>query len=653
MSTSDDNHVTYIGTTDFRNQQIKFGIKSIDRSRHMYVIGKTGMGKSTVLENLAVQDIANGDGIVFIDPHGSAIEKLLDYVPEHRLNDVIYFAPFDTDFPISFNVMEDVGPDHRHLVVGGLMASFKKIWQDVWSDRMAYILTNTLLALLEYPNSTLLGVNRMYGDKQFRDMIIANISDNAVKSFWIDEYNKWDPKYAREACASIQNKIGQFTGNPLIRNIIGQQKSSFDFRKAMDEKKIVLVNLSKGLIGEENMRLLGGMIITKLYLSAMSRADVGTYALDTLPPCYFFVDEFQNFANESFADILAEARKYKLNLTVANQYIAQMEETVRDAVFGNVGTTISFRVGPFDAEMLERAFMPVFSQEDLVNMARFQMYLTLSIDGSGSRPFSAKGLPPITKPAVSYKDGVINSSRANYAKPRAQVEQDITSWFTPVAGSAPTNAEGKEVKRGASASFNPDYKPAGVAEKPTPIIETKKPFPPIPVPVVKNEPQPKMSDTLRTLVDELDAHPAALEAKKLVESKPVVLAAPAIIKKEEPKPTVSAAPVTTFKKPVQQFEKKPFQPMSRAANTDQKQALRDLLKKVTPVASAPKPAPQVVEVPKMETAQPAPIIEAPIPEIIPEPKPAPVEPVPQPAASAYIPSRPKEIPEDILRKVLE
>jgi energy-coupling factor transporter ATP-binding protein EcfA2 len=238
--------IAYFAVTDFRNEKTRFGIKNEDRSRHVYVIGKTGMGKSTLLENLAAQDIKNGEGMCFVDPHGSAIDVLIEYIPENRITDVVYFAPFDTDFPISFNVLEDVRPDERHLVMAGLMATFEKIWPDTFSERMKYILSNVLLALLEYPGATLLGVNRMLADKDYRDAVIANITDSSVKAFWVDEYNKWDVRYAREAGAAIQNKIGQFTSNPLIRNIIGQQRTSFDFRKIMDEKKILLVNLSKG-----------------------------------------------------------------------------------------------------------------------------------------------------------------------------------------------------------------------------------------------------------------------------------------------------------------------------------------------------------------------------------------------------------------------
>ncbi|MEI6191126.1 MAG: type IV secretory system conjugative DNA transfer family protein, partial [bacterium] len=320
----DPERVTTFASTDSRNKKVEFGIKAKDRTRHVYVIGKTGLGKSTLLENMAVQDIENGEGMAFIDPHGKTAELLLNYVPEHRIKDVLYFAPFDLEHPVSFNVLEDVGFDKRHLVVSGLMSTFKKIWLDAWSARMEYILSNTLLALLETPGTTLLGVNRMLADKDYRKMIVDNIKDPSVKSFWVDEFAKYTDRFAAEATPAIQNKIGQFTSNPLIRNIIGQSKSSFDLRKMMDENKIIIINLSKGRVGEANANLLGSMFITKIYLAAMSRADASEKELQKLPNFYLYVDEFQSFANESFADILSEARKYKLNLTIAHQYIEQM-----------------------------------------------------------------------------------------------------------------------------------------------------------------------------------------------------------------------------------------------------------------------------------------------------------------------------------------
>ena len=424
--------VTYFGETDSRGRRVKFGIKNIDRSKHFYVIGKSGMGKSTLLENMAVQDIQNGHGMVFIDPHGGTAEKLLEYIPPERVDDVLYFAPFDMDNPIAFNIMEDVGKDKRHLVVNGLMSVFEKIWEDAWSARMAYILQNTLYALLEYPGATLLGVSRMYTDKEFRKKVVENITDVSVKSFWVDEYAKYTEKYISEATPSIQNKIGQFTQNPLIRNIIGQSKSSFDLRKIMDEKKIIIVNLSKGRVGEGNARLLGSMLITKIYLAAMGRAEESSSTLSKLPPFYLFVDEFQSFADRSFADILSEARKYKLCLTMAHQYIEQMEEEVREAVFGNVGSMLVFRVGAYDAEVLEKEFAPVFTAEDLVNLGLRQIYLKLMINSVTSSPFSATTLPPIELPQNSSVKDIIEKSRKNFAKPRLEVEKSIAEWISPV-----------------------------------------------------------------------------------------------------------------------------------------------------------------------------------------------------------------------------
>ena len=425
----DPEKITYFGETDSRGKRVRFGIKAKDRTKHVYVIGKTGMGKSTLLENMAIQDIQNGEGMAFLDPHGKTAELLLNYVPPERLDDVVYFAPFDVENPISFNVLEDVGVDKRHLVVSGLMSTFKKIWLDAWSARMEYILTNSLLALIEYPGATLLGVNKLLSDKDYRKKVVDNVKDVSVKSFWVDEFAKYTERQAAEAVPAIQNKIGQFTANPLIRNIVGQPKSSFDIRKLMDDKKILIINLSKGRVGEANANLLGSMMITKIYLAAMSRADVQEKQLKNLPNFYLYVDEFQSFANESFADILSEARKYKLNLTIAHQYIEQMSEEVRAAVFGNAGTMITFRVGAFDAEVLEKEFAPQFTAEDLVNLGMFQMYLKLMIDGVGSVPFSASSLPPFPEPVISYRSEIIAHSRKNFAKTRVDVEEIIKKWL--------------------------------------------------------------------------------------------------------------------------------------------------------------------------------------------------------------------------------
>lgn len=478
----DPDKITYFAATNSRGEDKPFGIKRKDRARHMYVIGKTGMGKSTLLENMAIQDIRNGEGIAFIDPHGSTADRIMEYVPAHRVKDVVYFAPFDMEHPVAFNVMEDVGYDKRHLVVSGLLSAFRKIWVDAWSARMEYILSNTLLALLEHPGSTLLDVNRMLINKEFRKKVVGtkdsktgqinygSVRDPLVLSFWLDEFANYTDRYTQDATPAIQNKIGQFTSNPLIRNIVGQAKSSFDIREAMDQKKIIIMNLSKGRVGEVNANLLGSMLVTKIYLAAMSRADVPLDVMKTLPNFYFYVDEFQNFANQSFADILSEARKYKLNLIIAHQYVEQMEEEVRDAVFGNVGTTIAFRVGPFDAETLEKIFEPQFAATDLVNLGFAQIYLTLMIDGVGSPPFSATTLPPFDEPPERFVEQVIANSRERYGKPRAEVEAHIEKWH----GQEPFVAEAPK----------PRYpKPA---PKPAPAPRTT----PAPAPVAAAAPMP-------------------------------------------------------------------------------------------------------------------------------------------------------------------
>lgn len=422
----DPNQITYFAETDFRNKKTKFGIKADDRTRHIYVIGKTGMGKSTMIENMAAQDIQNGNGICFIDPHGSAVDTLLDYVPENRIDDVVYFSPADTKYPVAFNVMEDIGPERRYLVAQGLLSAFKKIWgAESFSDRMEHITSNTLLALLEYPGSTMLSIPRMFVDKVFQKKVVANITDPIVKAFWEQEYASWDDRYRKEAYSAVLNKVGQFTSNPIIRNIVGQPKSSFDFRDILDNKKILLVNLSIGQIGESNADLLGSMMTTKIYLSAMSRSDLAKEDIRKLPPFYLYIDEFQNLANDSFADILSQARKYKLALTMAHQYVEQMPDTVKAAVFGNVGSMIVFRIGPTDAELLEREFSPTFTADDIVNLGFTQIYLRLMINGVGSTPFSATTLAPLQKPNISFRNEVIEASRKNFSKDRDFVEKAI------------------------------------------------------------------------------------------------------------------------------------------------------------------------------------------------------------------------------------
>ncbi len=421
--------ILYLGKTNFRNQERVFGIKLADRRQHTYVIGKSGTGKSTLLLNMVIADVRAGHGVCFVDPHGETAEEILHFIPEDRADDVIFINPADIDFPIAFNPLERVSFEMRHLVASGLMSVFKKIWPDAWSARMEYILNNTLLALLEYPNSTLLGIMKMFSDKEFRRKIVNDLQDPIVKSFWIDEFAKYTQRLETEGVAAIQNKIGQFVANPLIRNIIGQVHSSFDFRKAMDEGKIIIVNLSKGKIGEDNSNLLGAMLITKLQLAAMSRVDI---PMGQRKDFFLYVDEFQNFATESFATILSEARKYRLSLIVAHQYIDQLDEKVRSAIFGNVGTMIVFRVGADDAEFLEKEFFEEFLSSDFVNLPNAHIYARIMVDGISSRPFSARTLPPPPLPQPSLFDIILQSSREKYSLAKEKVDEKIRSDYYAV-----------------------------------------------------------------------------------------------------------------------------------------------------------------------------------------------------------------------------
>jgi hypothetical protein len=424
-----DNDITLFARTNFRNRDVPFGIRRDDRRRHVYVIGKTGMGKTTLIENMVIQDIQNGHGVAFVDPHGDSVEKVLNFIPANRINDVVYFNPADIDYPIAFNPLESVDPKFKHLVASGLMGVFTKIWAGVWSARMEYILNNTILALLDSPGNTLLGIARMLVNKTYRKRIVDNVKDPVVRSFWVDEFANYNDKFRNEAIAPIQNKVGQFLSSAIIRNIVGQTKSSIDLRDIMDNKKIFLINLSKGRIGEDNSALLGAMIITKLQLAAMSRVDI---AEEDRQDFYLYVDEFQNFATNSFANILSEARKYRLNLIMAHQYIGQLvtdrNTVVRDAIFGNVGTMICFRVGADDAEFLEKEFEPTYMMNDLVNLAKYNIYLKLMINGVSSNPFSATTLPPISAPTENTEK-VIKVARERFATPRSIIEDKINKWM--------------------------------------------------------------------------------------------------------------------------------------------------------------------------------------------------------------------------------
>lgn len=444
--TDAEESLTILGESVFHGSRLRFGIRPDDRRRHIYVIGKTGMGKSTLLENMIFSDIHSGKGIGVIDPHGDLIEAILQFIPKSRSNDVILFDPADRDFPISFNMLECSNPDQRSLICSGLMSVFTKLWPEAFSGRMEHILRNTLLALLENEGSSMLGILRMFGDDPYREKIVSKVTDPVVKSFWETEYAGWSDKYRTEAVAAIQNKIGQLLTTPLIRNIVGQVRSTLDVRHAMDSGKIVLVNLSKGKLGEDTSAFLGSMLVTKFQIDAMSRADIPEKERRDF---YLYVDEFQNFATKSFATILSEARKYRLALTVAHQYVGQLligqnDTSLRDAVFGNVGSMVSFQVGSDDAEELSQQFEEMVSPKDILSLPKYHAYMRLMIDGIPSKPFSVATLAP---PAYKQDDKRVqilrDLSRERYAEKRHVVEEKIMRWAA-TAGEAKVAAKQAE-----------------------------------------------------------------------------------------------------------------------------------------------------------------------------------------------------------------
>jgi hypothetical protein len=418
-----NNRITPLAVTDYRDIRKLFGIKQKNRRGHMYIIGKTGTGKSTLIENMAISDIKNGYGVALIDPHGDMAEEILDYVPKKRIKDVIYFNPADLDNPIAFNPLEKVPKDFHHLVASGIVSTFKKIWSESWGPRLEHILRHALLSLLEYPNSTLLDLPKLLTDKDFRKSVLNCITHAQVREFWLSEFDKYSVWLRSEAISPILNKISQFLISIPLRNIVCQKENTFDVRQAMDEGKILIVNLAKGKIGEDNCSLLGALVVTKIQLAALSRVDLPE---ENRKPFYLYVDEIHSFITLSFADILSEARKYGLNLVLTHQYIEQLDERIRAAIFGNVGTIISFRIGAEDAKYLAQEFAPVFNEADLIKLPNFHIYLKLMIDGVTSQPFSAVTLR-IREINTSHKEEIIEFSRKQFTKPRSIVERQIIS----------------------------------------------------------------------------------------------------------------------------------------------------------------------------------------------------------------------------------
>ena len=416
-----------IGKTTSHSSGIYFGIRPADRRQHMYVIGQTGTGKSTLLKNMAISDMRQGHGVCVIDPHGELVEDILNFVPRHRTNEVVYFNPSDTENPIGLNVLEYRDEEEKQLVASSLISVFKHMWKDFWGPRLEHVFHNAILALMDTPGSTLLGVYRMLADDDYRKEVVSRVKDPIVKLFWEKDFAEYPPQFRKEVASPIQNKIGQLLTSGQLRNIVGQSSSTIDLRHVMDHKQILLVNLAKGRIGEDKANLIGSVLVTKLYLAALERQSI---AEDERKDFYLYIDEFQNFSTDVFPSILSEARKYRLNLILAHQYIYQLSESVKHAVFGNVGTIIAFRMGSIDAKELAVEFLPTFDEHDLEQNENHHIYLKLMIDGKRSLPFSAETLPPLSHIGdEASKNVLIQVSRERFARRRAEIEDKIEKWI--------------------------------------------------------------------------------------------------------------------------------------------------------------------------------------------------------------------------------
>ena len=427
-----ENNLTPIGRTNFRGTDMSFGMWPDDRRRHMYIIGKTGMGKSVLLENMIMSDIEKWRGVAVIDPHGDLAEGIIGLIPKKRTNQVIIFDPSDREWPIAFNMLEDISPEQRPFIASGLVGIFKRIFWESWGPRLEHTLRNAVHALMEYPGTTLLSIPLILTSDVYRNKVVKKITDPVVKKFWTHEYGKLTPQQRNETAGPILNKVGQFLSSSILRNVLGQPKNSFNMRWAMDKKKIIIVNLSKWKIWEDASSLLWAMMVTKFQLDAMSRADIPENEREDF---YLYVDEFQNFATDSFSTILSEARKYKLNLVMANQYIDQMTETVRGAVFGNVGTLVSFQVGHHDSAILAEAFAGYIEADDLMNQKKYTIYLKQLIDWMPSPIFSAATFPPHPHNDEEFAERyekILQVSRERYSKPRKIVEEKINKTMTEI-----------------------------------------------------------------------------------------------------------------------------------------------------------------------------------------------------------------------------
>ena len=418
--------LTVLWDTDYRGDKIRFWVRQEDKFRHMYIVGKTWTGKSTFINNMIISDMRAGNGLCLLDPHGELVDDLLEYIPSNRINDVILFDVGDAEYPIGFNLLQADNEDEKNRIASGVVSTFQKLFDNSRGPRLEYILRNVVLSVIDYPNATLMHILRILTDKEFREEVISHVKDPVLLKFWNNEFNRWQDKQREEAVWPITNKVGQFLSSRLVRNIFGQPRTKLSIRRAMDEGKIILVNLSKGKIGEDNANMIGSLLVTKIQIDAMGRADMAKHLRK---PFYLYIDEFQNFATKSFATILSEARKYKLSLIVANQYTSQLDEAIKDAIFGNVGTIFSFTLWYDDASVMTSQFKELVSTNDLISLPKFTAYTRLMVDGVSSDPFSMKTLPPfVSEWDIEHIEKIRKQSRQRYAMEREQLEGLMNAW---------------------------------------------------------------------------------------------------------------------------------------------------------------------------------------------------------------------------------
>jgi energy-coupling factor transporter ATP-binding protein EcfA2 len=429
MTPFDDNRKSVVGHRDIWGGTEPFALRHADRRQHVYLIGQTGTGKSTLLKNLLLSDIASGQGCALIDPHGDLAEEILDYIPRSRTDHVVYFNPGDRDYPIAYNILAGAKPDEIHLLASGIVSAFRSVWSSSWGPRMEYLLFAGVSALAECcqntGNVTLLGLQRMLVDPSYRQWILSHVKNVAVRSFWLSEYENYTPHFMQEAIAPIQNKVGQLLLSPPILLTLGNVRRSFDLRFMMDNSRIFIANLSKGKIGEDKASLLGALLISQFQQAALSRADL---ASENRRDFSLYVDEFQSYSTDSFSAILAEARKYKMAVTLSNQHLGQLRLDVRDSVLGNCGTIISFRVGESDAEILEREFGRSYAASQFIELANFEVLVKMLDQGAYRQPFRGNTLPPAGQ-FYGRRDSIVRRSRERYTTPRSEVEGKIKRWM--------------------------------------------------------------------------------------------------------------------------------------------------------------------------------------------------------------------------------